>query len=165
MRASTERLITAVGVLAFFVPQFWLAYGQPAWGLDSPFPFTILRSLQMPILLGLSAAALAWASKSPSERMLLYSVVAASLAEIVTIEAMLWLHQPLLVPAVFMLNAFMAVQFLRFGVSSLSAKPHHAVRAKTHLEKKPATITGGIFRLGLVIVATTTVAYLLVPVL
>ena len=78
MRASTETLLIALGVLAFFVVQFWLAYGQPAWGLDSPFAFTILRSLQMPVLLGLSAAALAWASKSPSERMLLYSVVAAT---------------------------------------------------------------------------------------
>jgi hypothetical protein len=50
-----------------------------------------------------------------AERKLFYSVIAASLAEIVTIKAMLWLSQPLLMLLVFFLNAFITVQFLRYG--------------------------------------------------
>lgn len=158
MRTSTERLLTALGVLAFFVPQFWLVHSQPSWGLYSPFPFTIQRSIGQPILLGLSAAVLAWEkSVSPSQRKLLYWIIAASVAEIVTIRAMLWFGQPLLLLAVFLLNAFMAVQLLRFGISwflaksdqTVRTKSHEAASAKTPAGRKPATVRGMIFRFGL----------------
>ncbi len=172
MPTSTERLLTALGVLAFFVPQFWLAHSQPSWGLYSPFPFTIQRSIEQPILLGLSAAVLAWGkSVSLSQRKLLYSIIAASIAEIVTIRAMLWFHQPLLLLAVFLLNAFMAVQLLRFGISwflaksdqTVRTKSHEAASAKTPAGKKPATVKGGIFRIGLVAVGIVALGHFWYP--
>jgi predicted MFS family arabinose efflux permease len=70
----------------------------------------------MPIMLGVCGAVGSFSAKSLVERMLFYSVTAASLAEIVVIKAMLWLGQPWLMLAVFFLNAFMTVQFLRYGV-------------------------------------------------
>ncbi|MGD0673540.1 MAG: hypothetical protein ABSB13_15825 [Candidatus Binatus sp.] len=69
----------------------------------------------MPILVGLCGAVSAFSAESVAERKLFYSVIAASLAEIVTIKAMLWLSQPLLMLLVFFLNAFITVQFLRYG--------------------------------------------------
>jgi hypothetical protein len=57
----------------------------------------------------------ALAAKSLTERRLFYSVVAACVAESVTIKTMLWLSQPLLVLLVFIWNDFIAIQFLRYG--------------------------------------------------
>ncbi len=114
MRSLRTGIYIALGLLVFAL-QFALAYRVQYWGLRSPFPFTILRSVAMPILLGLCGAVSAFSAKCAAERRLFYSVIAASLAEIVTIKAMLWLSQPLLVLLVFFLNAFMTVQFLRYG--------------------------------------------------
>jgi hypothetical protein len=76
----------------------------------------------MPILLGLCGAVSAFWAKSVPERRLFYSVITASLAEIVTIKAMLWLSQPLLMLLVFFLNAFMTVQLLRYWQLTVRAQ-------------------------------------------
>jgi hypothetical protein len=115
MRSLKTAIYTTLGLLVVFALQFALAYRIPYWGLRSPFPFTILRSVAMPILFGLCGAVSAFSAKSAAERRLFYSVIAASLAEIVAIKAMLWLSQPLLMLLVFFLNAFITVQFLRYG--------------------------------------------------
>jgi hypothetical protein len=105
----------ALGLLVF-VLQFALAYKEPSLGLWSPFPYSVLRNVEMPIMLAVCGAVGAFSAKSLVERMLFYSVTAASLAEIVVIKAMLWIGQPWLMLAVFFLNAFMTVQFLRYGI-------------------------------------------------
>ena len=61
-------------------------------------------------------------SKSVAERRLFFSIAAAGVAEIVTIKAMLWLSQPLLVLLVFILNDFVAVQFLRYGELAFASR-------------------------------------------
>lgn len=114
MRPLKTGIYISLGLLVFAL-QFALAYRIPYWGLRSPFPYTVLRSTQMPILLCLCGAVSAFSAKSVPERRLFYWIIAASLAEIVTIKAMLWLNQPLLVVLVFFLNAFITVQFLRYG--------------------------------------------------
>jgi hypothetical protein len=106
-----------LGMLALFALQFALVYRVPYWGLRSPFPFAILRSVEMPIVLGLGCALAAVSTKSAAERKFLYSVIEGSLAEIVTIKAMVLFSQPLLLLVVFFLNAFMTVQLLRYGIS------------------------------------------------
>jgi hypothetical protein len=113
MQSGKTGIYITLGLILFAV-QFALAYQVPSWGLRSPFPFTILRSVEIPILLGFCGVVSAFSAKSLAERRLFYSVIAASLAEFVTIKAMLWLSQPLLVLMVFFLNAFMTVQLLRY---------------------------------------------------
>ena len=115
MRPLKTGIYIALGLLLFAL-QLSLVYRVPFWGLRSPFPYSILRSLEIPILLGVSGAVSAFISKSVAERRLFYSITAASVAEIVTIKAMLWLGQPLLVLLVFILNDFVAIQFLRYGI-------------------------------------------------
>ncbi len=108
-------IYVSLGLLLFAL-QFWLVYQVPFWGLRSPFPYSILRSVEIPILLGVSGTVSAFMSKSVAERRLFFSITAAGVAEIVTIKAMLWLSQPLLVLLVFILNDFVAIQFLRYGI-------------------------------------------------
>lgn len=119
---SLKTGIYALGLLAVFALQFALVYRIPYWGLRSPFPFTILRSVEMPIVLGLCGVVSVFSAKSAAERRLLYSFTGASVAEIVTIKAMLWLSQPLLMLLVFFLNGFMTVQLLRYGQLMFSLK-------------------------------------------
>jgi len=114
MRPLKTGIYIALGLLLFAL-QFSLIYRVPSWGLMSPFPYSILRSIEIPILLGVTGAVSAYSAKSLPERKLFYSVAGASVAEIVTIKAMLWLSQPLLVLMVFILNDFIAIQFLRYG--------------------------------------------------
>ena len=115
MRPLKTGVYITIGVLVFAL-QFAVAYQVPSLGLWSPFPYSVLRNVEMPIMLGVCGAVGAFSAKSLVERMLFYSVTAASLAEIVVIKAMLWLGQPWLMFAVFFLNAFMTVQFLRYGI-------------------------------------------------
>jgi hypothetical protein len=115
MRQLKTGAYIALGLFVFAL-QFALAYQQPSLGLWSPFPFSVLRSIEMPILLCVAGAVSAFSAKSLVERKLFYSVIAASLAEIAIIKAMVWLDQPLLMLAIFSLNAFMTVQFLRYGL-------------------------------------------------
>ena len=112
-----------MGVLAIFALQFWLVYRVPYWGLRSEFPFSVLRSVEMPLVLAVGFAAMVFSAKSETERRLFYSVIGASLAEIVTIKAMLWLDQPLLLLVVLFLNAFMTVQILRYGILVSAVEP------------------------------------------
>lgn len=114
MRSNKTTIYITLGLLIVFALQFLFAYRAPSLGLKSPFPYTILRSVKMPILLGLCGVVSAFSAKSVPERRLFYTVIAASLAEIVTIKAMLWLGQPFLVLLVFFLNALITVQFLRY---------------------------------------------------
>ena len=114
-------IYVALGLLLFAL-QVWLVYQVPFWGLRSPFPYSILRSIEIPIVLGFSGALSAVSAKSTAERKLFYSVIAASVAETVTIKAMLWFSQPLLVFLVFIWNDFIAIQFLRYGVLVFAAK-------------------------------------------
>jgi len=116
MRPLKTGVYITIGVLVFAL-QFAVAYQEPSLGLWSPFPYSVLRSIEMPILLGVCGVVSAFSAKSSVERRLFYSVIAASLAEIVTIKAMLWLGQPLLMLAIFFFNAFMTVQLLRYGIS------------------------------------------------
>lgn len=111
-----------LGTFAVFALQFALACRVPYWGLRSPFPYTVLRSIQMPVVLGLGSAIAALGTKSVAERRLFYSVIAASVMEIVIIKAMLWLDQPLLVLLVFSLNGFMTVQLLRYWQLAVRAE-------------------------------------------
>ncbi len=115
MRPLKTGIYIALGLLLFAL-QISLVYRVPFWGLTSPFPYSILRSIEMPILLGVSGAVSAFSAQSLAERRLFYPIIAASVAEIVTIKAMLWLSQPLLVLLVFILNDVMAIQLLRYGL-------------------------------------------------
>jgi len=110
-------------VLAIFALQFALVYRVPYWGLRSEFPYSVLRSVEMPLVLAIGFAVMVFSAKSVTERRLFYSVIGASLAQIVTIKAMLWLGQPLLLLVVFFLNAFMTVQILRYGILVSAVKP------------------------------------------
>ncbi len=121
MRPLMTGIYIALGLLLFAL-QFWLIYQEPFWGLRSPFPYSILRSIEIPILLGVSGAVSAFSTKSLTERRLFYSLPASSVAEIVTIKAMLWLGQPLLVLLVLILNDVMAIQFLRYGELMLASR-------------------------------------------
>jgi hypothetical protein len=110
-------------MLALFALQFGLVYRVPHWGLRSEFPFSVLRSVEMPLVLAVGFVAMVFSAKSETERRLFYSVIGASLAEIVTIKAMLWLDQPLLLLVVLFLNAFMTVQILRYGILVSAVEP------------------------------------------
>jgi hypothetical protein len=123
MRSSKVAIWTTLGVLALFALQFGLVYRVPYWGLRSQFPFSVLRSVEMPLVLAVGFATMVFSTKSVTERRLFYSVIGASLAEIVTIKVMLWLSQPLLLLVVFFLNAFMTVQILRYGVLVYAVEP------------------------------------------
>ena len=123
MRSSKVAIWTTLGVLAIFALQFALVYRVPYWGLRSEFPFSVLRSVEMPIVLAVGFAVMVFSAKSVTERRLFYSVIGASLAEIVTIKAMLWLDQPLLLLVVLFLNAFMTVQILRYGILVSAVEP------------------------------------------
>ncbi|MGA8645051.1 hypothetical protein [Candidatus Binatus sp.] len=114
MRLLKTGIYVALGLLLFAL-QLWLVYPVPFWGLRSPFPYSILRSIEFPILLGVSGVVSALSAKSLAERRLFYSIVAASVAEIVTVKIMVWFSQPLLVLLVFIWNDFIAIQFLRYG--------------------------------------------------
>src|SRR5260370_42082811 len=114
MRPLKTGIYIALGLLLFAL-QFWLVYQVPFWGLRSPFPYSILRSVEIPILLGVSGAVSAFSTKSLAERRLFYSVIAASVADIVTIKAMLWLSQPLLVLLIVILHDFVAIHFLGYA--------------------------------------------------
>jgi hypothetical protein len=114
MRPLKTGIYIALGLLLFAL-QISLVYRVPFWGLRSPFPYSILRSIEIPILLGVSGAVSAFSAKSLAEQRLFYSIMAASVAEIVTIKAMLWLGESLLVLLVFILNDVVAIQFLRYG--------------------------------------------------
>jgi hypothetical protein len=122
MRSSKVAIWITLGV-AIFALQFWLVYRVPYWGLRSEFPYSVLRSVQMPILLTVGFAVMVFSAKSATERRLFYSVIGASLAQIVTIKAMLWLDQPLLLLLVFFLNAFMTVHILRYGILVSAVEP------------------------------------------
>jgi hypothetical protein len=123
MRSSKVAIWTTLGVLAIFALQFALVYRVPYWGLRSEFPYSVLRSVEMPLVLAIGFAVMVFSAKSVTERRLFYSVIGASLAQIVTIKAMLWLGQPLLLLVVFFLNAFMTVQILRYGILVSAVKP------------------------------------------
>ena len=123
MRSSKVAIWTTLGVLAIFALQFALVYRVPYWGLRSEFPFSVLRSVEMPIVLAVGFAVMAFSAKSVTERRLFYSIIGASLAQTVTIKMMLWLDQPLLLLLVFLLNAFMTVQILRYGILVSAVEP------------------------------------------
>ena len=104
--------------LALFVLQFLIAFHQPSWGLHSPFPYSVIRSPQMPLLMGLSAAAAIFMTENSRERWILGWIVAAAVFEILIIEAMLDWQQPILIVPVLAANAFMAVQFIRYSLAA-----------------------------------------------
>ena len=92
-------IINTVGMLAVFLLQFCAVYQAPRWGSNSPFPFTILRSIEMPVLIGVSAGVAAFLAGSATERKLLYSITVASLLQIGTIRAMVSASQPVQKPS------------------------------------------------------------------
>lgn len=116
VRSSKVALWTTLGVLALFALQFALVYQVPYWGLRSPFPFSVLRSVEMPLVVGVCCAVAVFSTKSVAERRLLYPVIAASVGEIVATKGMVWFNQSLLLLVVFLLNGFMTVQLLRYGI-------------------------------------------------
>ena len=115
MRSSKANLYAALALLTIFALQLALAYQVPNFGLMSPFPFALLRSFRMPIFVGIWAGLAALFAKSWLERKLFYSVVIASVAELVTVATMVFLAQPVLMLVIFFLNAFMTVQLLKYG--------------------------------------------------
>lgn len=102
--------------------QFCIVIRVPDWGFNSPFPFTILRSFQMPVILGVCAALSLVPTRSATGRTPLYSIVAACAVQIIAIIAMLWLSEPKLVMLVLLLNAFIAAEFLLYGYGYLHAQ-------------------------------------------
>lgn len=120
--ARTGLIISTVGVLGLFVLQFWLVYRAPSWGWNNPFPFTILRSVEMPILIAISASVAAFLTESMTQRQILYWIIAGSAVEIVAVEAMVSLSQPVLVLPVLLLNALIAIQFIRYAVELFAVK-------------------------------------------
>ena len=149
MRQLKTEAYIALGLFVFAL-QFALAYQQPSLGLWSPFPFSVLRSIEMPILLCVAGAVSAFSAKSLVERKLFYSVIAASLAEIAIIKAMVWLGQPLLMLAIFSLNAFMTIQFLRYGLLVSAMNLPKLSDRNFQMPKEPATALGMILRFGMV---------------
>jgi hypothetical protein len=117
-------VVIAAFVLAYLILAVWLLSREPSWGFYSPFPFTVLRSLGLPLVLGIGAAPLAIASKSAVERRLHCSIVVAAVVEIVTIKIMGWLDQPAFLIAVLLLNGFMLFQILRYGSDHLPELDH-----------------------------------------
>jgi hypothetical protein len=116
-------LILTSFVLAVFLLQIWLVAREPSWGLYSPFPFTILRSVKMPVVIGGAAALTLLGTKASTERRLLLSIIAASIVEIVAIEAIVSVGAVLAAILVLALNAFIMLQFLRYGCD-LFAQEH-----------------------------------------
>jgi len=102
--------------------QFCAVVRVPSWGVNNPFPFTALRSIEMPLVLGASAAIFLFSKRSAAMRTPTYSIVAVCAAQIVTVEVMLWLGEPSLILLVMALNAFLAAQFLIFGYDYLFAR-------------------------------------------
>jgi hypothetical protein len=114
-----KRAIVAAIVLGIFLIQLCMVIRVPDWGFNSPFPFTILRSFQMPLILVVCAALSVIPTRSASERTPLYLIIGACAVQIVAIIVMLWLGEPKLVMLVLLLNAFIAAEFLLYGYVSL----------------------------------------------
>ncbi len=113
-------LLSGLFGAVIFLAQLLAVIHVPRWGLDSPFPFTVLHSIETPLLLAAIAVFSLLSVKDLSERLPLYSIVVAATLQVGSIEAMEWLNAPTLVIIVFLLNAFMVVQFLLFGYTLLT---------------------------------------------
>ena len=174
MRAKSTAIDIAI-IALIFLGEAALVVREPAWGFRSPFPLTILHSLKMPVLLGLVATVTLAVTKSAAERRLMCWIVAASVCEIVTIKAMLWLDVPALVVLVLLLNAFISCRFLEYGYYHLLAnnsevqpglrtakKPgtinDSEALPKAQETKQPATVIGFTLRVGLVAAGSAIVA-------
>jgi len=121
---QTRRTIAiAAFVSVILTGEIWLLSGQPFWGLNSPFPFTVLRTVDLPLVIGIGAVLAAMASRSAAQRRMLYSITAASVVEIVVVEIMVRLGEPALLLLVLLLNAFVKFQFLRYGWDHILAPP------------------------------------------
>ena len=120
MQTRTTIAIATI-VLVILTVEVWLLSEQPFWGLNSPFPFTVLRTVKLPLVIGIGAVLAAMASRSAAERRMLYSITAASVVEIAVVEVMVWLGRPALLILVLLLNAFVTFQFLRYGRDHLLA--------------------------------------------
>jgi hypothetical protein len=122
MRKKITVVIAGI-VVANLILTFCLLFRQPFWGLNGPFPFTVLRSVRLPLVMGIGSALVAVTSKSAIERKRLYFISIAAIAQIIVVKGMLWLDQPLLIILVLMLANFMAYQMLQYGCDYLLG-PH-----------------------------------------
>jgi hypothetical protein len=112
-RAKTIFLIAVfISVAAI---QLVVLYRQPFWGLYSSFPFTLLREIELPVIIAVGAALVAVFTKSTKEQQLLYSIIATAIVEIIVIRIMVRMEYPDLVFVVLLSNAFITVQFLRIA--------------------------------------------------
>lgn len=111
--AKTSLIASFVAVI--FLLQIWMLYHWPSWWTQSQFPITIVRSVTMPILLGVIAGLAILFSQLEVQRRILYSIIIACVIVVVATKIMIWLHRPGVVILILLLNAFITVQFLRYG--------------------------------------------------
>ena len=113
--AKLSLMVSLVTVL--FLLQILVLNHYPSWWTQSHFPMTILGSVIMPTVLGITAGLAIVFSHAEVQRRLLYSIIVACVIELVATKIMLWLHQPAVVILVLLMNAFITVQFLRYGTN------------------------------------------------
>jgi hypothetical protein len=117
---TVKTLIFSTFVLGILSVQGFLVYTRPWWGAEAQFPMTLMRSVTIPTICGVTAILAIFSAKSAVQRNILYLIITASVAEIITVTLMLWFDQSPLIVLILILNAFITFQFLRYGDIALS---------------------------------------------
>jgi hypothetical protein len=152
MRTKRTAILSAITLVIFF-SQFYLINQVPRWGLRSPFPFTVLRSIALPILTGTIGALGLSFTRERTRRRTLYLIIFASAAELIAIEAMVRRRSPRPEMLVLFLNAFIAAQFLGYGYDYLRG-PTSSSRPRTNENGYLSTMAGFMSRILILFLGT-----------
>jgi hypothetical protein len=105
MPIKRSTLLITLIVLVTVIYQVWLISRVSDWGLNGPYPFTILRSFQLPVLMALIGIYGIFAFKPPDQRRPMYWFAAIGGLEVAIVASMRWYNPPSLVLVILGLNA------------------------------------------------------------